>query len=94
MPNTTNADLMREIKRGQEADENLLAMFKDHESRIRPLENFVIAYDAALKAVQNINPPRTGSLNKDFVNVVLKFIALLTIMVGLIYLIVSKLVPN
>lgn len=88
----SNADIFREVNQVKRDNSDMLNMIKDHEARIRPLENWKIAYEAAVKALDGVSTPRpTNAINKEFVNIVTKFIALLTGMVGVIYLAISNL---
>ncbi len=65
---------------------------EDHGRRIRDVEKFQIAYEAAAKALESVDGGKSvAGLNKDFVTVVLKFLAFLTTLVGLFYLIIQSL---
>lgn len=91
MDEPSNTDIVREIRDVKKEQHIQGGLLKDHEQRIRRVENFQIAYEAAQKALAGVAPPGSPNLNKDFVNVVLKFIGLLGGMITLGYLIVQAL---
>lgn len=95
----TNSDLMKEVR-------GIHKILEDHENRLRQWEQFKIAYDAADAAVAKYKQEHTEvariagkatglfseGINKDFVNIVLKFLGVVTSMLGILYLLVKSLV--
>lgn len=80
---------LRDIQRTQKDQGYAI---RELDARLKPLENFKVAYEAATKALEGVaTKPGGGNLNKDFVNVVLKFITLLSTLVALFYLIIQSL---
>lgn len=96
----TNKELMTEIKEVSKAMRKL-------DERIIPLERWKIAFDAANAAIAEYKQQNENiafatkeksaqvamGINKDFVNVVLKFIALLASVVALGFLIIQTIKP-
>lgn len=93
MAQITNNDLLKEVKA-------IHAILKDHETRLKPLEQWKIAYDAADAAITKYKQENmdvalsiaskstafSDGVNKDFVKVVLQFLAVITTLLGLLYL--------
>jgi hypothetical protein len=101
MAEPTNGELLKEIKA-------VHAVLEDHEARLKPLEQWKIAYDAADAAITKYKQehqdlsvsmktaPHTQSLlsdgvNKDFLKLVGSIVALLSAVVGVLYLIAQSL---
>ncbi len=99
MQEQVNVDVMTRINRIEVILEGVvnqqkqsLSVQDDHEKRLRNVEKFQIAYEAAAKALESVDTNKgVASLNKDFVNVVLKFLAVFTALIGLFYLIIQSL---
>lgn len=92
----SNGELLKEIK-------SVHTILQGHEDRLKELERWKIAYDAAMEAVKNYKQEHQevtrradalfgGGVMKDFVNVVLKFLGLITTLLGILYLVVEQLV--
>lgn len=97
MAQITNNDLLKEVKA-------IHALLQDHEARLKPLEQWKIAYDAADAAISRYkqdhkeaasfmaNKPSVFSdgVNKDFVKVVLQFLAVIASLLGIFYLVLQQ----
>lgn len=84
----TNSDIYREIL-------TIQGTMKKFEERLRPLEDWKVAYQAATEALDKAKIPQmtgqSGTLNAAFVKVVLKVLGYMTALVGLLYLMIDKL---
>lgn len=86
----SNTDIFREVQDIQRGQSDLHTMVKDHELRLKMVENFVIAYEAATKALASVSSSPAQNTNKDFKDFVLKIIGLMTVIVALLTLIVQQ----
>lgn len=92
MANPTNNEILKEIR--------LIHKNMDSfDSRLRPLEQWKIAYDAADSAIakykrdQNIEPPVSkgmAALNKDFLKLIVQLVSILGTALTIVYLVLSK----
>lgn len=88
----SNTDIFRKVQDIEKGQADMHTMVKDHENRLRPLENWKIAYEAAAKALEGIHASPNNNTNKDFSTFVVKVMGLMTAIVGLLYLMVQQLV--
>jgi hypothetical protein len=98
MAGPSNTDLMREIKAMGKVQLDQGKTLVDHESRIRQWERFKIAYDAADAALAKYRQEHPeakvstfNGINKDFVNIIIKFLGVISALLGLLYLIIQNL---
>lgn len=89
MGKPTNSDIYRKLSTVEQSQGSMLKMIEDHEARIRPLENWKIAYEAAVKALEGVPSRNLNSLNSDFVKVVLRFLTVITALLGIVLLLVQ-----
>lgn len=96
MAQITNNDLLKEVKA-------IHGILRDHEERLKPLEQWKIAYDAADAAItkykqENVEATMrvaskptafSDGINKDFARVVLQFLAVITALLGIVYLVLQ-----
>lgn len=87
----SNTDIFRKVQDIEKGQGEMHAMIKDHETRLRPLENWKIAYEAAAKALEGIHTSPASNTNKDFTTFVIKVIGMMTGIVALLYLMVQQL---
>lgn len=87
----SNTDIFRKVQDIEKGQGEMHTMVKDHETRLRAVENFKVAYEAATKALEGVKANPGNSTNKDFVNFVLKVTGLMTAIVGFLYLMVQQL---
>ena len=94
MAGPTNSDIMREIK-------GINQTLIDHEGRIKPLEQFKIAYDAADAAITKYRSehPETkanvvSGINKEFLKVIGQVVALFGSLLALLYLVVETMLAK
>lgn len=98
MASPSNTEVIREVK-------ILGGRMDQFDSRLIPLEQWKIAYDAASAAIDKYKKDQqllvpagkadgVNALNKDFLALVAKVVALLTSLTGIIYFLVQNIKPH
>lgn len=91
MVKPTNTDIFRKLTDVEKNQGSMLKMIEDHEARIRPLENWKIAYEAAVKALEGMPGRKVTDLNDEFIKIIFKFLTVVTTLLGIIYLLIKQL---